>query len=124
MSDINLNPQQTHGAALAGLDLINRDTTLIPGSIRGQISILGVILDNLARGTFILANPPKPEVQSPHADGNKSGQMLSKPQGGEGRSLRREDLSVIDGGKSSDGKTPEAQKPEGPEETPPQGEPA
>ncbi len=69
-SNIQISPQQIMASANAGVDLINRDSTLIPGSLRLQVNVLEVILQGLAQGRFILVSPPPVEVQSDSEGGD------------------------------------------------------
>ena len=116
---MQLSPDAVRGAVFGGLQLLDLDTTLIPGNLRKQINVLAVILEGVASGNMAIVNPPKPEVQSHDAGRDESGQVLPEAQGKQGRKLSREDLSVIDRGKSGDGKAPEApEAPTPPEDTP------
>lgn len=62
---ITLGHQQIAESANAGLRLLNLETTLIPGTLRRQLDVLEVVLQQLTTGQAILANPQPPQVELP-----------------------------------------------------------
>ena len=64
MQKTDLTGQQVEGAARAGIDLLNRGSTLIPGDIKQQLAVLEVILQNIVMGAVIIAPAQKDQVES------------------------------------------------------------
>lgn len=61
--EVNLSPQQVQAAAQAGLGLLS-DPELrvsVTLAVSGHLNYLSVILQGIAAGTVILANPPRPQ---------------------------------------------------------------
>lgn len=61
---INLTAQDVQQAANAGLHLLSRDTTLVPGSIRRQVGVLEGILAAVLNGRLVLVSPDQLAVES------------------------------------------------------------
>ncbi len=47
---IDLNPAQVQQAAAAVVRFLSLDTTLIPGNIKGQVSVIAAVLVGIANG--------------------------------------------------------------------------
>lgn len=63
--EIKLSAEQMRGAASAGLNLLDRDTTLTPGSMRMQINVLTMVLNGIASGNLVVVSPNQVAVESP-----------------------------------------------------------
>lgn len=59
-----ISMQQVREAAAAFLTLVERDTTLIPGSLRRNISLLEVLMRQVVSGETVLAGATPPRVES------------------------------------------------------------
>lgn len=51
-------------AAAAGVNLLSRESTLVPANLKQQIVVLEGILQALVTGRLVLANPAKKPVES------------------------------------------------------------
>ncbi len=60
----SLTPQQIAQASGAGVQFLNLETTLIPGNIKQQLSVLEVVLQALATGNLQVAQPAETPVES------------------------------------------------------------
>lgn len=69
---MNVSNQQIIGAASAGVRFINLESTLIPGNIRKQVSVLEMILTGVATGNLVVVSPDQLQVQSQSDDEGKS----------------------------------------------------
>lgn len=59
-----ISPDQIADAAAAGVEMLQLDTTLVPGNLRKRIGLLELILQQVARGHATLANPDQKPVES------------------------------------------------------------
>jgi len=68
---VNIAPQQVSQAALTFLELLDLETTILPTKFRKQISVLEIILQNVATGAAVVVSPDKLQVQSKPEDPRK-----------------------------------------------------
>lgn len=68
---MNITEQQVVTAAGVGVDFLNLETTLIPGNLRKQLSVLEVVLTNIASGSFRLVSPEPNDVESGPQPGDR-----------------------------------------------------
>ena len=62
-SGVNISADQVRQAAIGGLALLSRETTLIPGNLRQQVVVLELILRGLASGNLLVASPQQLAVE-------------------------------------------------------------
>ena len=70
--NVSLSAQQVEQAASAGVDLLGRETTLIPGNLREQLAVLEVILRGITSGTLVVVTLQQLAVESKPDDNGKS----------------------------------------------------
>jgi hypothetical protein len=89
--DVNISPDQIHGAARAGVNLLNRDSTLVPGSLRQQLAVLELILGNILNGRFMVVSSMPVEVELPSKAGETAGEGTDADTGAKtnGRASRK-----------------------------------
>ena len=61
---MEISTQQIVDAAGAGLNFLDRDTTLVPGDLRKQLAVLEVVLQGVATGNLRVVTPDQLRVQS------------------------------------------------------------
>lgn len=70
---MNMHPQQVRAAAAAGLELLGRRETLVPGDLRQQVAVLELIFQGLAQGQIELVSPADEPVQlTPDTDSEET----------------------------------------------------
>ena len=61
---IDITPQQVAMGASALIDLLGRETTMVPGSLRPQIAVFEVVLNGILDGQFAVVSLTKKLVES------------------------------------------------------------
>jgi len=61
---MNIDPRQVPDAARAGVDLLGRETTLIPGNLKAQVIVLESILMLVSSGGLVVVPNPENAVKS------------------------------------------------------------
>jgi hypothetical protein len=61
---MNIDPRRVPAAALAGVELLGLRSTLIPGDIKSQITVLEAVLSSVGNGSLVVVPNPKNVVKS------------------------------------------------------------
>lgn len=62
--NINITPAQIGMGASALIDLLGRETTMVPGNLRPQIAVFEVVLNGILDGQFAVVPVVRNEVES------------------------------------------------------------
>jgi hypothetical protein len=99
---MNISPQMIAPAAQAGVELFQLRTTLIPGDLKSQITVLEAVLMSITTGSLIVVPAPKPDVELPDKVPGPSGEGKGQPEKEpDNASLREAVKTQIEAGRNS-----------------------